>query len=100
MDFFAPYMEQIAALCKKHDVKSLYAFGSAARGDMNPRSDVDLLVDIKATDPIAYGELYFSLRFGLEDLLGRKVDLLEARAAHNPFFLQAIEPSKRGLYAG
>ncbi len=36
---------QVAAICRKYGVKELAVFGSAARGEMRPDSNVDLLVD-------------------------------------------------------
>lgn len=36
---------EIAALCTRYQVKELCLFGSAARGEMRPESDIDLLVD-------------------------------------------------------
>ena len=41
------YKEDIDDLCRKHKVKSLYAFGSVVTGKFNPESDVDFIVDIK-----------------------------------------------------
>jgi predicted nucleotidyltransferase len=37
---------QIAELCRRHQVKELFVFGSAARGEMRPESDIDLLPGI------------------------------------------------------
>lgn len=54
-------------------VESLRLFGSVARGEASPGSDVDLLVSFRKT-PTFSG--YMRLRIFLEDLLGRKVDLI------------------------
>jgi predicted nucleotidyltransferase len=54
-------------------VESLRLFGSVARGDASPGSDVDLLVSFRKT-PTFSG--YMKLRIFLEDLLGAKVDLV------------------------
>ena len=54
------------------DVESLAVFGSASRGELNPDSDVDLLV--RFNHPATF-DGYFALKFYLEDLLGRHVDL-------------------------
>ena len=35
----------IAGICRRHQVRELSLFGSAARGEMRPDSDIDLLVD-------------------------------------------------------
>jgi predicted nucleotidyltransferase len=36
---------EIAAICRRYQVRELCVFGSAARGEMGPDSDIDLLVD-------------------------------------------------------
>ena len=53
-------------------VESLAVFGSASRGELRADSDVDLLVRF---DRPASFDSYFALKFHLEDLLGRNVDL-------------------------
>ncbi len=98
MEFFAPYMDRITELCRKHKVRSLYAFGSAAKGTIGPQSDVDLVVDIPIDDPLIYGSNYFDLLFSLEELFGRPIDLLEQRSLRNRFLVSAIESTKRHLY--
>jgi uncharacterized protein len=54
-------------------VKSLRLFGSSARDEMRPESDVDLLVSFESAPTFAG---YMQLRIFLEDLLGRSVDLV------------------------
>ena len=64
-------------------------------------SDLDFLVDFQPMPPSAHSKAYFGLWFALQDLFGRKVDLVEMEtvAVTNPFFLKAILPSRRVLYA-
>jgi predicted nucleotidyltransferase len=38
---------KLAALCRKYHVRRLGLFGSAARGELTPESDVDLLVEFE-----------------------------------------------------
>ena len=54
-------------------VKDIYLFGSVARGDENPQSDIDVLV---AFDSPATFDSYMDLKFFLEDLFQKKVDLV------------------------
>ncbi len=54
-------------------VKSLRLFGSTARDEMRPDSDVDLLVAFEAIPTFS---VYMQLRIFLEDLLGASVDLV------------------------
>ena len=57
---------------KRYGVKSLALFGSAARNDLRKRSDVDVLVQF--TQPTWAN--YIGLKYYLQDLLGRDVDLV------------------------
>ena len=54
-------------------VKSLSLFGSVARDEAGPESDVDVLVEFDG--PLTYRR-YCDVRFLIEDLLGTKVDLI------------------------
>ncbi|HEX9625814.1 MAG TPA: nucleotidyltransferase family protein [Acidiferrobacterales bacterium] len=58
-------------------VKSLSVFGSVARGEARPDSDVDMLVEFDSTPDF---DRYMDLKFFLEDLLGRRVDLVTPAA--------------------
>lgn len=60
-------------------VRTLRLFGSVARGDARPESDVDLLVDFEEV-PGFVG--YIRLRNRLEQILGRQVDLVMASGLH------------------
>jgi hypothetical protein len=40
---------RLAELCRKHDVRVLKIFGSAARGEDTPASDIDLLVEFEGS---------------------------------------------------
>ena len=54
-------------------VRSLALFGSAARGELRPDSDIDLLADLEP--PYTY-DRYIQVKFFIEDLLQRPVDLV------------------------
>jgi predicted nucleotidyltransferase len=62
---------------EKLGVKSLSIFGSVARGEEGPDSDVDILVEFKGR---ATFDRYMDTKFYLEDLLGCKVDLVTPKA--------------------
>jgi len=96
--FLENYIEQINRLCENHKVKQLYAFGSVLEKRFSDNSDIDLIVDFQSVDPIDYAENYFALKFSLQDLLERPIDLLEQRAILNKYLLQSINESKRLIY--
>jgi|SRR6516162_3379644 predicted nucleotidyltransferase len=98
-EFIEQHRPALAALCRRHHVRTLELFGSAADGSFQPdRSDLDLLVDFQPMAPSDHSRAYFGLWFALEDLFGRKVDLVEVPAVTNPYFLQTIRRSRRMVY--
>lgn len=93
-------LEKIAELCRKHGVKRLELFGSAAREDFDPvRSDVDFLVEFYPEPRKGLDDRYFVLIEELGTLLGRHVDLVEAGCVRNPYVLASIERAKVEIYA-
>jgi len=96
--YLTPHISEIKKLCEQHKVDKLYAFGSVLTDKFCKDSDVDFVVDIKVDDPISYSDLYFDLKFGLEDLLDRPIDLLEERAIRNPYFRKRLEETKQLIY--
>jgi len=64
--------EEILRLAAKHGASNIRIFGSLARGDARPDSDVDILVDMEAGKSLFdLGDLLMEL----QQLLGRKVDV-------------------------
>ena len=93
-----PKIKLIKELCEANKVKTLYAFGSVIREDFGELSDIDLVVDFEEKDPYRYTDLYFNLKYKLEELLKRHVDLIEERAIKNRFFRQQLENTKVKIY--
>lgn len=69
------HIEQIKTLCDSNKVKSLFAFGSVIKDKLTPESDIDFIVDIDDQDPLSYSDKYFDLKFNLEKIFNRKIDL-------------------------
>jgi uncharacterized protein len=92
------HIQQIKNLCDEHSVRSLFAFGSVTTDRFKPDSDIDLVVDIASEDPIEYSDHYFALKFQLEQILQREIDLLEQKAIRNPFLRQEIDQTKILIY--
>jgi predicted nucleotidyltransferase len=97
--YLEKYISEIRILCKKNKVKSLYVFGSVLTDKFTDKSDIDFIVDIDSSDPLEYSDYYFNLKFALEELIKRQIDLLESRALRNPFLSENIDNSKTLLYA-
>ena len=56
------------------------------------------MVDFDTNDPIEYTDFYFGLKFELEKILNRSIDLLENKAVKNPFLRANIDKSKILIY--
>ena len=88
----------ITKLCKTHNVKSLYAFGSVVTDKFNTESDIDLIVEFQQLDVLDYVDNYYDLKFSLEILLNREIDLIEEKAIKNPYFRKTINQNKQLIY--
>jgi uncharacterized protein len=64
-------------LARRFGVVRLALFGSTARGEARPGSDVDIVVSF---DGPATSQRYFGVQFHLEDALGCSVDLVTENA--------------------
>jgi predicted nucleotidyltransferase len=88
-----------APVCAELGVKRLDVFGSLARGEERPDSDVDLLVEFN--DPARQlHRRYFRLLHYLEDTLGRKVDLLTSGGLKNPYLRRRVLRERVPIYGG
>ena len=76
-------------------------FGSATSADWDPeRSDFDFLVEFgPVPEGMHSGTQYFELAFFVQELLGRRVDLVEWCTARKELFRQAAEASAIEWYA-
>ena len=71
--------DQILEIAARHGARNVRVFGSVARGEAAPDSDVDLLVDVGPTHSQWFPA---GLILDLEDLLGREVDIVTEDALH------------------
>ncbi len=100
IDLLSEHAAALTELCKRYHVKTLEIVGSATTDKFDPASsDLDFLVDFLPLAPSVHSDAYFDLWFALQDLFGRDVDLVETPAVKNPYFLKAITPQRRVLYA-
>lgn len=70
-----PEEQEVLDVLRSFGVRRAQLFGSAARRELTPSSDIDLLVEMDG--PIDYGVL-FRLSEALEKVTGRPFDLLTA----------------------
>jgi predicted nucleotidyltransferase len=76
-DILEAKREEILRIAQKHGVGRVRIFGSVARGEATEDSDIDLLIDVEGPTPPWFPG---GLVADLEDLLGRKVDVVELDA--------------------
>ena len=87
--------QTIADYFKTQPVVKAWLFGSFARGEETPQSDVDILVLLDHSKPV--GLKFFGMWNDLERLLDRKVDLVE-EGELLPFAMESANRDKRLIY--
>jgi predicted nucleotidyltransferase len=89
--------DALAQICRRYSVRELSVFGSTARGDARPGSDIDLMVEFEPSARI--GVFRFMTFSGeLESLLGEKVDLV-TKTGLKPWIRPQALKDARLLYA-
>ena len=88
---------ELDALCEEFQVRELCAFGSVLRDDFQQSSDVDLLVSFRTGARVGVFQL-IRLQHRLEDLLGRRVDLVP-KGGLKPLIRDEVLSSARVIYA-
>jgi predicted nucleotidyltransferase len=88
---------ELAEICRRYGVLELAVFGSAARDEMRPDSDVDLLVDFLPGARVGLLELSALMR-ELTKLVGRRVDLA-VKPALKPLIRGGVLAEAHVLYA-
>jgi len=100
-NFLHKNVDAFKTLCLEHDLKYMYAFGSATNDSFDEQSsDIDLVVELNEPDPVERGEKLLSLWDKLELIFDRKVDLITETSIHNPYLRKNIERNKILIYDG
>lgn len=92
-------LDELKRLCNIYSVKSMYVFGSVCTDKFNDNSDIDILISFDNLSIEQYTDNYFELHYKLEDLFGRKIDLLTDKSLSNPYFIKGLEQTKQLIYA-
>ena len=98
MSYIDTYTAEIGRLCALHNVKTLYAFGSVVADQLTDKSDIDFIVDFDPIDLTTYADNYYNLKFSLEAMLKRPVDLVEEKAIRNPYFKESVNKQRKLVY--
>ena len=84
-----------APLAKQYGIAALYLFGSYARGEATPQSDIDFRIDRSGVeDLLSLGGLYADL----EERFDKPIDMLTTQMLSEDF-LASIQPEEVLLYA-
>ena len=78
--------KKIAPVLKKYNITKAGIFGSAARGEMNKDSDIDILIDLDKSMSLLD---FVGIKQELEEALHKKVDLVEYSTI-KPFLREKI----------
>ena len=91
-------LPELKRVCEQYHVQKLELFGSALKGPFLLSSDIDFLVSFLKIPLEDYFENYINLKITLENLFGRKVDLLEEQTVKNPYLIKSINQDKLKIY--
>lgn len=86
----------VSRVLPRYDVREVYLFGSFARGEQKPESDIDLRLVCGGS--MTFGMLY-ELSLELEEALGRKVDIVTNPLEHmRSAFRESIDQDEVRIY--
>lgn len=91
-------LSRISDICRQYNVITLHAFGSILTSGFTNKSDIDLLVRFNDKEITDMFEHFFDFTYELENLLGRKVDLVDESTVTNSYFLQELNHTKKLIY--
>ena len=100
MSIIESNISEICALCSRHKVSDMSVFGSVLTNRFSDESDIDLLVNFKKEEISDYFDNFFELKYALEALFGRSVDLVEEHTIKNLYRKESIDNSKALIYGG
>jgi uncharacterized protein len=92
-------IDELIQLCNAYNVKTMHVFGSVCTDKFNDNSDIDILISFNNLSIEQYTDNYFELHYKLQDLFGRKIDLLTDKSLSNPYFIKGMEQTKQLIYA-
>ena len=102
-DLVTNKLDDLAAICRRLNVRRLDLFGSATGRGRHPfdgdASDLDFVAEFDDPGNMGPADQFFGLLEALESLFGRKIDLVDGVAIRNPYFRQSVEATRETVYA-
>lgn len=86
-------LKERSDILRKHKVKKIGLFGSYARGEQRKNSDIDFLVEFEEPS----FDNFMGLSYYLEDLFGRKVEILTPAGIESIRINQIKEEIKKSI---
>ena len=93
---FQKHQNEIDRICRKYDVKKLSIFGSALSDQFGEDSDIDFLLEL--TTHKGGIKKYMNIKFELEALFTRPVDLVMPKALTNQRIKKYIFSNTKNIY--
>ncbi len=90
------YQREINRICQKYRVKNLTVFGSTLSDRFDDSSDIDFLLEL--SDAQGGIKRYMNIKFELEGLFSRPVDLVMPKAINNQLLKDNIYANTRVVY--
>jgi len=91
MDSLTTRMQAYApALCQRFGIKRLGIFGSVARNQAKPESDLDLFAEFENPEPTSMPDRYFGFIQECEQAVGRPIHLVTDKMVRNPHFRRSL----------
>lgn len=90
------FRKQLEEICRQNKISMLGVFGSVARGEDTPESDVDLLVRFEKVPGLLE---FIRLEDKFVEVLGKKVDLATEESLH-PLIRENVLSDLKILYEG
>ena len=88
---------QIRIFCQQYNIIEFSLFGSVLRDDFHDESDVDILIEFEAGYWLSWS-VWRDLQDDLQQLVGRKVDVIRKELVTNPYVKAEIFKTRQVLY--
>jgi hypothetical protein len=100
VELIKDHLEALIALCQRYEVQQIELSGSALTDEFDKaKSDLDFLVAFRRHGVMSEADRYLGLLVELEDVFQRPIDLIDIRAARNPYFVAQALKNRVMLYA-
>lgn len=95
-------IDRIVTLCKKYKVAKLWVFGSILTDRFSDESDVDFSVNFDEEtinrENLDWADIFFDFMHELEELFGRRIDLVCDDEVKNEYFRHELDATKQLIY--